>query len=153
MYLVLFLKLFTIPHLPKYASPVFIDLKYASFDEQKSNGSSQGGATQRAAALAALSSALSPSPENKPVGATAPKPVNTGQGSQRAAALAALSSALTAEKTPDGSPARSARSPSPPGDNTPPGEFINLISFVILGRNVVQIALLGYIQIPSLQVF
>lgn len=86
----------------------------------KSNGSSQGGATQRAAALAALSSALSPSPENKPVGATAPKPVNTGQGSQRAAALAALSSALTAEKTPDGSPARSARSPSPPGDNTPP---------------------------------
>ncbi|XP_057547809.1 villin-3-like [Amaranthus tricolor] len=85
----------------------------------RSNGSNQGGATQRAAALAALSTALNSSPENQPAAVTAPRPVNTGQGSQRAAALAALSSALTAEKTPDASPARSVRSPSPPADGTP----------------------------------
>ncbi|XP_057535155.1 villin-3 isoform X2 [Amaranthus tricolor] len=89
-----------------------------SSSPNRSNGSNQGGPTQRASALAALSTALNPSPESKPAALTAPRPVNTG-GSQRAAALAALSSALTAEKTPDASPARSARSPSPPADSTP----------------------------------
>lgn len=93
-----------------------------SSSPNKSNGSNQGGATQRASALAALSSALNPSSENKPAVAATPRPVNTGQGSQRAAALAALSSALTAEKTPDISPARSARSPSPPASSTPPAQ-------------------------------
>lgn len=70
-----------------------------------------------------MSSALNPSSENKPTAAATPKPVNTSGGSQRAAALAALSSALTAEKTPDVSPGRSARSPSPPA-STPPGELL-----------------------------
>ncbi|KNA10108.1 hypothetical protein SOVF_147420 [Spinacia oleracea] len=93
--------------------------KTSSPSPNKSNGS--GGATQRASALAALSSALNPSSENKPTAAATPKPVNTSGGSQRAAALAALSSALTAEKTPDVSPGRSARSPSPPA-STPPAQ-------------------------------
>ncbi|KAH9624489.1 hypothetical protein KSS87_016930 [Heliosperma pusillum] len=87
----------------------------------KSTNSNQGGNTQRASALAALSSALNPSSEKKVGSPTAPRPVSTGQGSQRAAALAALSSALTAEKkpqSPDGSPARTARSPSPPADDS-----------------------------------
>ncbi|XP_074320488.1 villin-2 [Silene latifolia] len=88
----------------------------------KTNNSNQGGNTQRASALAALSSALNPSSAEKKVGSpTAPRPVSTGQGSQRAAALAALSSALTAEKkpqSPDGSPARTVRSPSSPADDS-----------------------------------
>ncbi|KAL8162317.1 hypothetical protein V2J09_013806 [Rumex salicifolius] len=83
----------------------------------KSNGSSPDGPTQRAAALAALSSAFNPSASKK----TSPlRTPGSGQGSQRAAALAALSSALTAEKksaTPDASPVRANRSPSPPQTN------------------------------------
>ncbi|XP_021740998.1 villin-3-like [Chenopodium quinoa] len=93
-----------------------------SSSPNKSNGSNQGGATQRASALAALSSALNPSSESKPAAVPTPRPVNTGQGSQRAAALAALSSALTAEKTPDVSPPRSTRSPSPPATTLPAQE-------------------------------
>lgn len=77
-----------------------------------------------------MSTALNPSPENKPAAVTAPRPVNTGQGSQRAAALAALSSSLTAEKTPDASPALSARSPSPPADGTPSGKFTVFCSYI-----------------------
>ncbi|MBA0552286.1 hypothetical protein Golob_023112, partial [Gossypium lobatum] len=62
--------------------------------EDRSNGN-QGGPTQRASALAALSSAFNPSSASK---ASTPKPSSTSQGSQRAAAVAALSSVLTAEK-------------------------------------------------------
>jgi len=69
-----------------------------SFVLQRSNGPNQGGPTQRASALAALSSALNPSAERKT--AAASRPVSAGQGSQRAAALAALSSVFTAEKKP-----------------------------------------------------
>jgi hypothetical protein len=76
--------------------------------QDRSNGSSQGGPTQRASALAALSSAFNSSPGSK---TTAPRPSGIGQGSQRAAAVAALSSVLTAEKkTPETSPSRSPRS-------------------------------------------
>ncbi|KAF9593278.1 hypothetical protein IFM89_021034 [Coptis chinensis] len=78
-------------------------------DKSKSNGSSQGGPTQRASALAALSSAFNPSSATKT--ATA-KPSLSGQGSQRAAAVAALSNVLTAEKkkrSPDTSPPQSSR--------------------------------------------
>ena len=80
----------------------------------KSNGSHQDGATQRAAALAALSSAFNPSAEKKPVLVRTPTKT---QGSQRSAAWAALSSALTAEKksgTPDGSPLQASQSPPLP---------------------------------------
>ncbi|XP_058077482.1 villin-2 [Magnolia sinica] len=82
----------------------------------KSNGSS--GPTQRASALAALSSAFNPSSGSKTSG---PKPSSSGQGSQRAAAVAALSSVLTAEqkKAGDASPTRVSRSPSAdPSDRT-----------------------------------
>ncbi|KAB5551782.1 hypothetical protein DKX38_009093 [Salix brachista] len=76
--------------------------------EDRSNGSNQGGPTQRASALAALSSAFNSSPGSK---TTAPKSSGIGQGSQRAAAVAALSSVLTAEKkTPETSPSRSPHS-------------------------------------------
>ncbi|CAA0837438.1 Villin-2 [Striga hermonthica] len=86
--------------------------------EDKSNGSNQGGPTQRASALAALNSAFSSSPPLK-TGST-PRSGGKSGGSQRAAAVAALSSVLTAEKkgSPDVSPARSSRGPlseaSPP---------------------------------------
>ncbi|KAL7092879.1 hypothetical protein ACP275_11G009200 [Erythranthe tilingii] len=86
--------------------------------EEKSNGSENGGPTQRASALAALNSAFSSSPTPRTVSTS--RPSGTGQGSQRAAAVAALSSVLTAEKksSPEVSPSRANRSPiaeaSPP---------------------------------------
>ncbi|KAI8562279.1 hypothetical protein RHMOL_Rhmol03G0022600 [Rhododendron molle] len=84
----------------------------------KSNGSSQGGPTQRASALAALSSAFNPSSGIRSGGT--PRSSGTSQGSQRAAAVAALSQVLTAEKkrSPESSPARSTR--SPPSEASPP---------------------------------
>lgn len=77
----------------------------------RSNGSNQGGPTQRASALAALSSAFKSSPGTK---ASAPKTSGPGQGSQRAAAVAALSQVLSAEKkrSPDTSPTRTSGSPT-----------------------------------------
>lgn len=75
--------------------------------QNRSNGN-QGGHTQRAEALAALSSAFNPSSSASKT--SSPKPSSTGQGSQRAAAVAALSSVLTAEKkkqSPDASPTKS----------------------------------------------
>lgn len=89
-------------------------------NQVKSNGSNQGGPTQRASALAALSSAFNPSSATK--SGSAQRPSSTGQGSQRAAAVAALSSVLTAEKhnrSPESSPARSNRSPAPSGTTSP----------------------------------
>ncbi|XP_057467993.1 villin-2-like [Actinidia eriantha] len=87
---------------------------HAAANQDKSNGSNQGGPTQRASALAALSSAFSPPSGTK--SSTTPRPSGMSQGSQRAAAVAALSQVLTAEKkrSPEASPVRSARSP-PPG--------------------------------------
>lgn len=88
--------------------------------QDRSNGSNQGGPTQRASAMAALTSAFNPSSGTK----TTPRSAARGQGSsQRAAAVAALSSVLTAEakkRSPDASPARSSRSPPP--DGSPSGK-------------------------------
>ncbi|KAB2093900.1 hypothetical protein ES319_A02G122600v1 [Gossypium barbadense] len=87
--------------------------------QDRSNGN-QGGPTQRASALAALSSAFNPSSASK---ASSPKPSSTSQGSQRAAAVAALSSVLTAEKkkqSPDASPIKSTS--STPAVTSPPPE-------------------------------
>ncbi|KAA3457124.1 villin-2 [Gossypium australe] len=87
--------------------------------QDRSNGN-QGGPTQRASALAALSSAFNPSSASK---ASTPKPSSTSQGSQRAAAVAALSSVLTAEKrkqSPDASPIKSTG--STPAVTSPPPE-------------------------------
>ncbi|MBA0850544.1 hypothetical protein Goshw_001161 [Gossypium schwendimanii] len=87
--------------------------------QDRSNGN-QGGPTQRASALAALSSAFNPSSASK---ASTPKPSSTNQGSQRAAAVAALSSVLTAEKkkqSPDASPIKSTS--STPAVTSPPPE-------------------------------
>ncbi|WOK96048.1 villin-2-like isoform X1 [Canna indica] len=81
--------------------------------EFKSAAVQHDGPTQRASALAALSSAFNPSSNNK--NAT-PKPSRLSQGSQRAAAVAALSSVLTAEQKKgesDTSTTRTSRSPSP----------------------------------------
>ncbi|XP_059646291.1 villin-3 isoform X1 [Cornus florida] len=88
--------------------------------EDKSNGSNQGGPTQRASALAALSSAFNPSSGSKTGAALRPSGAN--QGSQRAAAVAALSSVLSAEKkrSPEASPARPTR--SPPAEASPHAE-------------------------------
>ncbi|KAK9128758.1 hypothetical protein Syun_017555 [Stephania yunnanensis] len=83
---------------------------HALENQHRSNGSNNGGPTQRASALAALNSAFNSStPTRSPVGRSSA----SGQGSQRAAAVAALSNVLTAEKkrSPDASPSRSSRSP------------------------------------------
>ncbi|XP_077218177.1 villin-2-like [Tasmannia lanceolata] len=87
---------------------------HASESHNRSNGSNQGGPTQRASALAALSSAFNPSGGGK---TAAPRLPGSSQGSQRAAAVAALSTVLTAEQRKeksDSSPTRFSRSPSPP---------------------------------------
>lgn len=96
----------------------------------KSNGSSQGGPTQRASALAALSSAFNPSSGPKSGGT--PRSSGTSGGSQRAAAVAALSQVLTAEKkrSPESSPARSTR--SPPSEASPPGIGTGIITCLCL---------------------
>ncbi|RVX09577.1 Villin-2 [Vitis vinifera] len=95
---------------------------HAAETQDRSNGSNQGGPTQRASAMAALTSAFRPSSGNR---TTAPRPSGRGQGSsQRAAAVAALSSVLTAEtkkRSPDASPSRSSRSPPPP-ESSPSGK-------------------------------
>ncbi|AQK98155.1 Villin-2 [Zea mays] len=105
---------------------------YFSWDNTKSLGASRssgnGGPTQRASALAALSSAFNPSSQqrlsnerpkstgdgptqrasalaalsnafNSSLKPKTPPPSRSGQGSQRAAAVAALSSVLTAEQS------------------------------------------------------
>lgn len=64
-------------------------------NNERSKSSGDGGPTQRASAMAALTSAFNST--SKPKG-TASQPVRGGQGSQRAAAVAALSSVLTAEQ-------------------------------------------------------
>uniref|UniRef100_A0A1D1Z314 Villin-2 n=1 Tax=Anthurium amnicola TaxID=1678845 RepID=A0A1D1Z314_9ARAE len=79
-----------------------------AFESHDKSNNSRGGTTQRASALAALSSAFNPSGPR-----TAPKPIRPSQGSQRAAAVAALSSVLTAEKSSEVSRPRFSRSPSP----------------------------------------
>ncbi|OIT28462.1 PREDICTED: villin-2-like [Nicotiana attenuata] len=86
---------------------------HASENQQRSNGTNQGGATQRASALAALNSAFSSSSPAK--SSSAPRYAGKSPGSQRAAAIAALSSALSAEKKqpPEGgSPLRLSRTSS-----------------------------------------
>ncbi|KAJ8505885.1 hypothetical protein OPV22_006771 [Ensete ventricosum] len=85
----------------------------ASIHASESKEKSTGGATQRASALAALSSAFNPSSNNK---TTSPKPSPSSQGSQRAAAVAALSSVLADEQKKgqlETSTRRFSRSPSP----------------------------------------
>ncbi|KAK6941822.1 Gelsolin-like domain, partial [Dillenia turbinata] len=86
---------------------------HAVESHDRTNGSNQGGPTQRASALAALNSAFRAPSAVKT--SSAPRPSGTNRGSQRAAAVAALSSMLTAEKkkgSPDASPIR-ARNSSP----------------------------------------
>ncbi|KAG0482910.1 hypothetical protein HPP92_010994 [Vanilla planifolia] len=68
---------------------------HAAETSEKSTSSNQRVPTQRASALAALSSAFNPSSKAK---AAPPKPTRSSQGSQRAAAVAALSTVLTAEQ-------------------------------------------------------
>ncbi|KAI3984152.1 hypothetical protein MKX01_011106 [Papaver californicum] len=94
--------------------------------EDKSNGSNSGGPTQRASALAALSSAFNPSSGGTKTAVS--RPSSTRGSSQRAAAVAALSGVLTAEQkkpSPDvspsrarGSPARKARDPEEKSEST-----------------------------------
>ncbi|GMH18709.1 hypothetical protein Nepgr_020550 [Nepenthes gracilis] len=70
---------------------------------QRSSGSNQGGPTQRASALAALSSAFNPSSEERTVtSGNRANGSNQGGPTQRASALAALSSSLkpSSEKKP-----------------------------------------------------
>ncbi|XP_065022418.1 villin-2-like isoform X2 [Musa acuminata AAA Group] len=86
---------------------------HASESKHNSNSDRRGGPTQRASALAALSSAFKPSSNAK---TSAPKPSRSNQGSRRAAAVAALSSVLTAEQKKgesETSTTRFSRSPSP----------------------------------------
>ncbi|WOL06707.1 villin-3-like [Canna indica] len=79
----------------KKLSNLFGSLMHGSEGKDKSGGMHHDGPTQRASALAALSSAFNPSSNTK---STAPKPSRPSQGSQRAAAVAALSTVLTAEQ-------------------------------------------------------
>ncbi|KAE9445000.1 hypothetical protein C3L33_23102, partial [Rhododendron williamsianum] len=99
--------------------PLVLGLEYSM---DKSNRSSQSGPTQRASALAALSSAFNPSSGSKSDGT--PRSSGTSQGPQRAAALTALSQVPTAEKKQslESSPARSTR--SPPSEGSTPVEVL-----------------------------
>ncbi|PKU77192.1 Villin-2 [Dendrobium catenatum] len=96
---------------------LFGTIFHASESKDKSNNASQSGPTQRASALAALSSAFNPHSQSKP---TNPIPARSTKGSsQRAAAVAALSSVLTAEQKKaqvEGSARRFGRN-SPPDSN------------------------------------
>ncbi|URE28302.1 Villin headpiece domain [Musa troglodytarum] len=97
----------------KKLSYLFGTAMHALESKDKSVSVDHDGPTQRASALAALSSAFNPSSNAK---ATAPRPSRSGQGSQRAAAVAALSSVLTAEQKrgeSETSTTRFSRSPSP----------------------------------------
>ncbi|URD82052.1 Villin headpiece domain, partial [Musa troglodytarum] len=97
----------------KKLSLLFGPVMHASESNYKANNVNHDGPTQRASALAALSSAFNPTSSTKTL---APKPSGPRQGSQRAAAVAALSSVLTAEHKradSDTSTARISRSPSP----------------------------------------
>ncbi|RWW88162.1 hypothetical protein BHE74_00002972 [Ensete ventricosum] len=92
---------------------LFGNAMHASESKDKSTSDYHGGPTQRASALAALSSAFGPSSNTK---TTAPRPSRPSRGSQRAAAVAALSSVLTAEQKKgesETSTTRFSRSPSP----------------------------------------
>ncbi|CAA6668975.1 unnamed protein product [Spirodela intermedia] len=93
----------------KKLSLLFGIAMHASESHDKSNDS-RSGPTQRASAMAALSSAFNSS--SGPKTSTA-KPVPSSQGSQRAAAVAALSNVLTAEKITSETIPRFSRSPSP----------------------------------------
>ncbi|AQL06535.1 Villin-2 [Zea mays] len=90
--------------------------------EGGNKSSGDGGPTQRASALAALSSALNPSSQGKQSDERPTKPSSTqaqshsGQGSQRAAAVAALSNVLTAEGSH--SPRHSRSSPTADAEKT-----------------------------------
>ncbi|KAL6987152.1 Villin-2 [Sarracenia purpurea var. burkii] len=98
---------------------LFFGAVHAMESPDKSNGSNQGGPTQRASALAALSSAFNPYSGTK--SAAASRPTGMNQGSQRAAAVAALSQVLSAEKkrSPEASPTQSSTR-SPPPEASPP---------------------------------
>ena len=116
--------------MPRNKSDFFANDAALSFlmflQSDKSNGSNQGGPTQRASALAALSSAFNSSSGARSTSAS--RLSGASQGSQRAAAVAALSQVLTAEKkqSPEVSPARPSR--SPPVEASPPGvETITII--------------------------
>ncbi|KAJ8437041.1 hypothetical protein Cgig2_025888 [Carnegiea gigantea] len=65
-----------------------------AISQNRANGSNQGGPTQRASALAALSSAFKPASGEKSTSPTRSNGPNQGGATQRASALAALSSAL-----------------------------------------------------------
>ncbi|XP_072997234.1 villin-2-like [Typha latifolia] len=74
---------------------VLFGTAFRSLESKDRSRNSSGGPTQRASAMAALTSAFNTSSESKPA---APKPSHRSQKSQRAAAVAALSSVLTAEQ-------------------------------------------------------
>ncbi|XP_020107953.1 villin-2 [Ananas comosus] len=79
----------------KRLSLLFGTILRTSESNDKSKSSGNGGPTQRASALAALSSAFNPSSKAKLANTI---PTRPSQGSQRAAAVAALSTVLTAEQ-------------------------------------------------------
>ncbi|KAL0923070.1 hypothetical protein M5K25_007115 [Dendrobium thyrsiflorum] len=98
----------------KKLAVLFGTVFHASESNEKSNNTNQSGPTQRASALAALSSAFNPSSRSRDTG---PKQFRSSKGgSQRAAAVAALSSVLTAEQKKaqsEGSTGRKSRTSSP----------------------------------------
>uniref|UniRef100_A0A3Q7JFB7 HP domain-containing protein n=1 Tax=Solanum lycopersicum TaxID=4081 RepID=A0A3Q7JFB7_SOLLC len=108
---------------------------HASEKQPRSNGTNNGGSTQRASALAALNSAFnSPSPAKS---GSSPRS-GRSPGSQRAAAIAALSSVLSAEKkqSPEGSsPLRLSRTSS--------------VDPIPLGNGVSTTEVLGSKEVPE----
>lgn len=73
---------------------LLLGASHATESLNRANGSNQGGPTQRASALAALSSAFKPASGEKSTSPTRSNGQNQGGATQRASALAALSSAL-----------------------------------------------------------
>lgn len=118
-------------------------------NQQRSNGTNQGGATQRASALAALNSAFSSSSPAK--SSSAPRSAGKSPGSQRAAAIAALSSALSAEKKqpPEGgSPLRLSRTSSV--DAIAPGIKIFLVLLLYCYFQIRRLPIRSYAVNPIL---
>ncbi|KAK1649941.1 hypothetical protein QYE76_067746 [Lolium multiflorum] len=101
-----------------------LSLLFGMRSESGSKGSGDGGPTQRASALAALSSAFNPSSQDKQ---SNDRPKSSGDGhTQRAAALAALSSSINTSSKP-----KSPQSQSRPGQGSQRAAAVAALSNVL----------------------
>lgn len=106
-----------------------LSLLFGMRSESGSKGSGDGGPTQRASALAALSSAFNPSSQDKQSN-DGPRSSGDGGPTQRASALAALSSALNPSSKP-----KSPQSQSRPGQGSQRAAAVAALSNVLTAES------------------